>query len=193
VLNFAVATIAERTNALKTANQKLKKLSRMDGLTGIANRRLFDDSLRNEWRRAVRHKTDLSLILLDVDHFKQYNDMYGHQQGDRCLVAVAGAIGNQVTRPADLVARYGGEEFAVILPNTDAEGALQVAEKIRRAVFDLKVSHEGSETSSFVTLSLGVDSTQPKAEDKISAFVERTDQALYQAKRTGRNKVMVSA
>ena len=152
VFDFTAATIAERTNALKIANHALEKLSRIDGLTGIANRRMFDDHLKNEWLRAVRDKGKVSLIILDVDHFKQYNDMYGHQEGDRCLAAIAAAIEREVTRPADLVARYGGEEFTVILPDTDDRGAFHVAEKIRQAVCDLKIVHKGSETTDVITL-----------------------------------------
>lgn len=192
-LEMMMSTIAERTEALKTANEKLKQISIRDGLTGIANRRLFDEFLEREWRRMSRMKSHLSLILADVDYFKRYNDMYGHQQGDNCLVAVASAIAAQVRRPADLAARYGGEEFAIILPDTDIEGASHVAEQIRRAVVDMRIAHEGCKTAEFITLSLGVNTIVPGPEDDMRTFVDEADQALYQAKRAGRNQSSLSS
>lgn len=192
VLDFTSATIAERTDELKSVNKKLEKLSSVDALTGVANRRMFDDHMEKEWLRAARQKTRLSLILVDVDHFKHYNDFYGHQKGDRCLRAIASAIQRQVTRPADLVARYGGEEFAVILPETEAKGAWSVAEKIRLAVNDLQINHQGSEAADVVTLSLGVASMAPDAKDQRRTLIQKADEALYQAKRTGRNRAVLS-
>jgi len=192
VLDFTSVTIAERTDELKSVNKKLEKLSCVDALTGIANRRIFDEHMEKEWLRAARQKTDLSLILMDVDHFKHYNDFYGHQKGDQCLHAIASAIKSQVTRPADLVARYGGEEFAVILPETDATGAYKVAEKIRRAVYDLQINHQKSETADVVTLSLGVASMTPGAKDERRAFIQEADESLYQAKKAGRNRAILS-
>jgi diguanylate cyclase (GGDEF)-like protein len=192
VLDFVSATIAERTDELKRVNKELEKLSSVDALTGVANRRRFDDHMEKEWLRAARQNTRLSMILADVDHFKHYNDFYGHQEGDRCLRAIASAIQRQVTRPADLVARYGGEEFAVILPETEAKGACMVAEKIRRAVHDLQIDHQGSEAADVVTLSLGINSITPGPEDEKRAFIQKADESLYQAKKTGRNTAVLA-
>jgi diguanylate cyclase (GGDEF)-like protein len=176
--------------ALQKANEKLQQLATMDGLTGIANRRRFDDRLQQEWRRLGREGAALSLILCDIDHFKLYNDTYGHQAGDDCLRAVAGTMADTARRPADLVARYGGEEFAVILPNTDMEGAVRVAQEIRAAVKEKELAHNSSPVSPVVTLSLGVTTAIPNPQLPPESLVERADQALYEAKEQGRDRVV---
>jgi len=177
--------------ALVKANQELERLATVDSLTGIANRRLFDEYLGIEWLQMFREQLPLSLILCDVDFFKLYNDTYGHLVGDFCLQQVATTISACVKRPADLVTRYGGEEFAVILPNTDANGALQVAESIRQKVQALKITHTTSSVSEFVTLSLGVTTVIPNAEINPDILIAITDKALYSAKQQGRNRIVL--
>lgn len=174
---------------LREANEQLKKIAFLDGLTQVANRRRFEAYLSHEWRRLARDQMPLSLILCDIDYFKKFNDVYGHQAGDGCLRQVAGAISRSVKRPADLVARYGGEEFAVILPGTDLAGAEKVAEDMRLAVRSHRIPHSGSEVEPFVTLSLGVATCHPTAHNCSAALVRRADEALYQAKREGRDRV----
>ncbi len=177
---------------LELANQALQRLATSDGLTQIANRRRFDEYLDQEWRRMVREKAPLSLILCDVDFFKTYNDTYGHQAGDKCLQQVAKALSLCVSRPADLVARYGGEEFAVILPNTNAEGAVQIAEKVRFKIKALEIAHANSQVSTCLTLSLGVASIVPSHESSPAMLISAADQALYQAKAEGRDAVRLA-
>lgn len=189
-----VQTIRERTEELKRANEQLTLLSMRDGLTGIPNRRMFDGRLKQEWRRAMRDKSPISIILGDVDFFKNYNDAHGHLQGDQCLIAVAAVLQEQMQRPADLVARFGGEEFAVILADTDAEGARHVAESLRQAVLELHLEHGLSEAAPFVTMSFGVASIIPEPQDGDSGMAEllrRADLAMYEAKRHGRDRVVV--
>ncbi|MBE9042481.1 diguanylate cyclase [Oscillatoriales cyanobacterium LEGE 11467] len=177
--------------ALHAANRELEKLASLDGLTQVANRRCFDEFLDRELRRMTRERSSLSLILCDVDYFKKYNDRYGHQAGDRCLQQVAGALRHAVRRPADLVARYGGEEFAVILPNTDANGAIRVAELIQQEIHQLQLVHEGSETSPLVTLSMGISDAMPSTENLPEDAIAAADKALYEAKARGRNQFCV--
>jgi len=188
-----VQTINDRTEQLQLANEQLIFLSVQDGLTGIANRRMFDSYMRKEWRRAMREQTPLSVVMLDVDFFKGYNDAYGHQQGDRCLVAVAAAMQQHVRRPADLAARYGGEEFVLVLPNTHAEGARLLAERVREGIQALKIEHRASTVSPFVSVSLGVVTAIPycgQNEAGLDAFLEAADQGLYLAKHQGRNRTI---
>jgi len=192
-LDTLVQTINDRTVELQRANEQLTQLSLNDALTGIANRRMFDAYLKQEWRRAMREQTPLSVMLADVDHFKSYNDTYGHQQGDMCLIGVAAVMQLHMQRPADLLARYGGEEFAVILPGTDAEGARHMAEVLGQAVRDLRIDHCGSDAAPYVTLSIGVVTTIPSPEEGdggMDMLLEQADQALYQAKKAGRNRVL---
>lgn len=177
--------------ALLKANQELERLATLDSLTGVANRRLFDEYLGLEWLQMFREQSPLSLILCDVDFFKLYNDTYGHLVGDFCLQQVAATINTCVKRPADLVARYGGEEFAVILPNTDASGALNVAESIREKVQSLNITHAKSSVNEFVTLSLGVTTVIPNTEINPDILIAITDKALYSAKQQGRNRIIV--
>jgi diguanylate cyclase (GGDEF)-like protein len=172
---------------LEIANRELQRLASLDGLTGVANRRRFDEYLDVEWRRLAREKLPLSLILCDIDFFKKYNDTYGHQAGDACLRRVADALRFCARRSVDLVARYGGEEFAVILPNTTDVGASLVAEEIRTVVNALEIAHAQSAVSEHVTLSLGVACMQPTVNAPPSILIAVADAALYKAKAAGRN------
>lgn len=181
------------TEQLEAANRELKRIVSIDGLTQIANRRCFDEVLQQEWKRLKREQLPLSLILCDIDCFKAYNDTYGHQAGDECLKQVANTICQYARRPADLVARYGGEEFAMILPNTEAEGAIQVAESIRAGVKALNLVHAGSKVSEFVTLSLGVACVIPSPESSIEQLITGADKALYQAKTEGRDRLQFNS
>lgn len=176
---------------LQATNRELRRLSSIDALTGIANRRHFDETLAREWRRAQRYAKALALIVCDVDYFKQFNDMYGHQTGDDCLRTVARVLEREARRPTDLVSRYGGEEFAVILPDTDAQGAVMVAERMRAAVQAMELMHAGSEVARVVTVSAGVAAHTPhRGEANPQRLVQAADAALYQAKRLGRNRVL---
>ncbi len=183
-----VETLRDLTDH-KNAQTALQQMACLDGLTSIANRRGFDERLKAEWSRAQRQKEPLSLILADVDFFKLYNDLYGHQSGDECLKEVAGAIKRRILRGTDLVARYGGEEFTVILPNTDLNGACIVAEGIRSAVETMALPHATSKVSSNVTLSLGVACQIPNPDTEPATLILQADQALYAAKDGGRNRV----
>lgn len=180
---------------LKTFADELRRVAAVDGLTGLANRRTFDSQLKLEWSRTARTGNSLSLILLDVDHFKKYNDHYGHPAGDRCLRQVAEALGGQARRSTDLAARVGGEEFALLLPDTDAAGAHDAAERIRAAVAGLSIAHAASTTASHVTVSIGVATCQPNTTNQPRTFedlLDQSDQALYAAKSQGRNRVAVA-
>jgi diguanylate cyclase (GGDEF)-like protein/PAS domain S-box-containing protein len=177
--------------AVRKANEELKRLVAIDGLTQIANRRRFDECLQNEWRRMAREKKSLSLILCDLDFFKLYNDTYGHLSGDDCLRAVAQCVSEQAKRPSDLAARYGGEEFVVLLPNTDSEGGMIVAESILRGVAGLRIEHCRSAVAPHVTLSLGVTTAAPGSGASPGAFVSVADRALYEAKKQGRNRAIL--
>ncbi len=174
---------------LKRRGDILKSLTHLDGLTGIANRRRFDEMLEREWRRCRRNEKPLSLLLMDVDFFKRYNDHYGHIAGDDCLKAVASALAGVVKRPADLMARYGGEEFVALLPETVAPGAQEVGEAIRRAVHDLDIPHAESEVSERVTVSVGCATLVPGGSKVPLELVEAADGRLYTAKEEGRNCV----
>ncbi len=180
---------AELYQQLAAANRELQRLAACDYLTQVANRRRFDEYLQHEWRRQAREQAPISLLLCDVDFFKVYNDTYGHQKGDECLQQVAAAISQAVKRPADLVARYGGEEFAAILPETDLQGALCVAEAIRASVKALKIPHAGSAASEFVSLSIGVATQVPAPNSSASSLIAAADEALYRAKAGGRDRL----
>ena len=183
--------VAERTIQLEEANTKLQELSELDALTSIANRRRFEETLAREWRRATRDALPLSLIMIDIDYFKDFNDAYGHQVGDECLRRVAGEIGEAITRTGDLVARYGGEEFAAILPSTPSRGAIAVAELLRQRVERMATRHPKS-PAGVVTISLGVATMTPGEAFAPDSLVAAADQALYAAKRAGRNRVETS-
>lgn len=180
----------ERENELRELNETLQKLSSIDGLTGVANRRQFDEVIESEYKRARRNNTALSLLLIDIDYFKQYNDTYGHQVGDDCLIKVASILKCVVKRPGDLVARYGGEEFVVVLPETTLDGASKIAENIRLAIFQSEIEHSTSGIGRYLTVSLGV-STLKKHMDTTSKLIKEADIALYEAKRKGRNRVEI--
>jgi diguanylate cyclase (GGDEF)-like protein/PAS domain S-box-containing protein len=193
--------ISQRKQAehrLEVANAELTRLATTDGLTGIANRRRFDEALEHEWSRASREELPLTLLLLDVDRFKLFNDRYGHQDGDACLHAVAQAIAGCAERPADLVARYGGEEFVVLLPDTDAEGAAILAERVRCAIASLQVPHAANAAhGGVVTASIGSATLVPSARRDMAStlpggpaeLIAAADRMLYEAKRSGRNRV----
>ena len=180
--------VAERTEALAIANQRLEQLNASDGLTGLANRRHFDVVLRREWLRACLVKASLGLVFIDIDHFKAYNDHYGHVGGDRCLRAVALALQGSVRQDVDLAARYGGEEFALILPGADLALATTLAARARAAVLSLLEPHLAS-SFAFVTVSAGVAATVPVNDSGHERLIETADAALYRAKRQGRNRV----
>ena len=192
----AYQALRDLQNALETShaqleesNRELHRLSSLDGLTGIANRRQFDKMLDQEWQRALRNCTELALIMIDIDFFKLFNDTYGHQAGDDCLKAVALTLDRIVHRPSDMVARYGGEEFAAILPETDIEGALRVAEKMRDTVARLNMRHDASKVSDKITLSIGVASMSPRGNEDPDILLAAADDALYRAKHAGRNRI----
>ena len=192
-LQFHQAMVAQQklTKELEIANRELKMQASLDALTGVANRRRFDEYLHLEWRRMAREKFPLSLILADVDFFKLYNDTYGHPAGDECLKQVAQILQKTLKRPADLVARYGGEEFVAVLPNTSLSGAVRVAEKMLLELKAKAISHEGSTVSKYVTLSLGVTSVIPNNGSSEKMLIEVADKALYKAKSEGRDRLIV--
>ncbi|TAN44108.1 MAG: PleD family two-component system response regulator [Nitrospirae bacterium] len=174
---------------LKRQRDLLARLSSLDGLTGIANRRSFDEYLDREWRRATRTGSPMGLIMLDIDYFKKYNDTYGHAIGDECLKAVAKAFQSALERPADFAARYGGEEFACILPDTDIQGATVIAGYIAEAVRKLAIPHSASPVAPYVTVSIGVSVIQPSPALHPSSLIEASDRKLYEAKHKGRNRI----
>lgn len=186
-----VSMAVARERKLREMALELESQTLVDGLTGIANRRRFDLHLEDEFRRAKRSNAPLSLIMIDVDYFKNYNDNYGHLRGDECLVRIAEALNSTLHRSRDLVARYGGEEFTVILPDTDADGALQMAESMRAAIEALALEHAHAASAAQVTVSLGVSTLIPEHAGNTGALIHAADRALYQAKRSGRNCVVV--
>ena len=174
---------------LAEANRTLKKLSSLDGLTGIANRRSFDETLQKEWNRAIRSEKSIGLIMLDIDFFKLYNDHYGHQGGDDCLKKVAQGLTSAIHRDTDFLARYGGEEFSAILPDTDINGAVKVAEEMRLAVKEQNIAHAKSKVADIVSISIGVSAFIPQRGADPEVLIVAADQALYRAKENGRNRV----
>jgi len=190
VLDSLENQVKERTAELTIANEKLESLANIDSLTQIANRRCFDDYLAMEWQHHQREKIPLALLLIDIDYFKNYNDCYGHQQGDNCLTQVAQTLAKVPQRGTDLVARYGGEEFAVVLPHTNTPQALAVAELVRKAIASLQIPHQDSRVNDFVTLSIGVASLIPIPAETPEMLIHQADQALYTAKSQGRNRAI---
>ena len=181
-------SLVKWTFALEQANKQLNKLALVDELTQITNRRGFEQYFQREYRRMKRDKKPLSLIIADVDYFKNYNDRYGHKVGDHCLKKIAQAIRSSLKRAGDLVCRYGGEEFAIILPDTDSYGAIHIAETIREQIQALQIEHESSSVSNIITLSLGITTTMANTATQPNIMIEIADRALYQAKQQGRNR-----
>lgn len=188
----AFKALRELQVELEHSNTELQKLTCLDGLTGIANRRRFDEFVDNECLRSARDNTILSLILLDIDFFKPYNDNYGHLAGDGCLRQVASALSEVVHRPADLVARYGGEEFVVVLPNTDIDGAIKLADVLCKKIRSLNIPHAYSEVAEHLTISLGITSRVACESSSPTDLIALADEALYQAKESGRDRYIVS-
>lgn len=186
----AYRALRESQQQLQKSNFELQRLTNTDGLTSIANRRYFDDYLNAEWKRAKRVQQEISLLLIDVDNFKLYNDNYGHVAGDQVLKNVARAMEASAVRSSDLSARYGGEEFAVILPGTDADGARTAGEKLREMVEALHIGHAHSVTSEWVTVSIGTATVIPKEDQIQSDLIRLADKRLYKAKQSGKNRVM---
>jgi diguanylate cyclase (GGDEF)-like protein len=202
IVAFALISVAIVISYLRNINQILQQkvqektlalstLANLDSLTQLANRRRFDEVLEQEWRRMRRLHLPLALILCDVDYFKRYNDTYGHQAGDECLRSIAQILRSHIKRPGDLVARYGGEEFAIILPNTECSQATQLATQILNAVLHLKIAHEQSDISPYITLSIGISSIVPNGYHQPANLVQLADQALYEAKSQGRNRLIM--
>lgn len=180
--------LVDMTQKLNEANVKLQRLSATDGLTGISNRRMYDELAIREWRRCERMNKPLALVMIDVDHFKLFNDKYGHQAGDECLKKVADQVGRAAPRATDLAARYGGEEFVLVLGETDTDGAKWIANRLRQQVSDLNIPHYATE-SRHVTISCGVASVVPDDKTTLETLLKSADFALYQAKKTGRDRV----
>jgi diguanylate cyclase (GGDEF)-like protein len=186
--------VQERTRDLEAAltelsetNSRLLDMSMCDGLTGLKNRRFFDECIQREWERARRARSPVSLLLVDIDHFKAVNDTWGHTGGDACLKALAQTMQDSLRRASDEAARYGGEEFAVVLPNTALAGALQMAEKLRSRIENMRIVHD--EVEIHITASIGVASRTPEFEEPVGALIVDADRALYRAKDRGRNRV----
>ena len=182
--------VKERTALLEDANRKLQEISLRDGLTKVANRRMFDQYLETECKRMRRTKGPISLLMCDIDYFKQYNDTYGHQKGDECLIKVANKLHSSTQRVSDIVGRYGGEEFGVILPNTPKIGAVILANKLRTDISELKIPHELSNVSEYISISIGVATINPVSENAPELLIKKSDGALYDAKWKGRNRVV---
>lgn len=187
-----VRRLERANNRLEIANIELGTQAETDGLTGIGNRRFFEQRFTQEWARALRHGSDIACVMIDVDYFKQFNDRYGHASGDECLKRIAEILGGGLKRPTDIVARYGGEEFIVLLPETSLDGAQAVAERLRLSVAELGIPNEDAPGTRQVSISLGVACTRPGYDSKQHAVVAAADDALYAAKRTGRNRVMAA-
>ena len=170
----------------------LNKLARIDALSGLANRRHLDESLRREWERARREQHSLAIVFIDIDYFKHYNDHYGHSAGDRCLAMMGSILGMALHRPTDLAARYGGEEFMLVLPNTDADGARLVAERISATLDEMALPHPGSKTAGHVTVSIGIAACVPQRESDARILVDFADAALYESKSLGRHRITVA-
>ena len=186
---FDISARKETEQKLLALQQELEALSFKDGLTGVANRRMFDSVLETEWTRARRDNQPLSLILIDIDYFKQYNDRYGHIEGDDCLRRVGQALTAAATRARDLVARFGGEEFALLLPETDAAAAFTVAERCRNLIFKEQIAHAASPVGQILTVSQGVGTCIPGRDDAPLDYVKSVDSRLYRAKQDGRNRI----
>ncbi|HIM07789.1 MAG: diguanylate cyclase [Gammaproteobacteria bacterium] len=181
--------VQQRTNELSKVNEALQKLADVDGLTQIANRHNFDETLQKELQRAIRHQHLISLMMCDIDYFKQYNDRYGYLAGDECLINVAKCLKSSFKRASDVPARYGGEEFAVILPHTARMEARLMSERFIKSIETLKIPHETSDISDYVTISIGIVSVIPDLPCDINALIKAADNKLYEAKNNGRNRI----
>ncbi len=189
---FDITEHKRQEEKLQELQRQLEEYSYKDGLTKIANRRLFEDFYQREWQSAIRQNTALSIILLDIDFFKQYNDCYGHMVGDVCLQQLAQLLEGCIHRPRDLVARFGGEEFVLVLPETTLDGATIMAEKIIQTLAEAKIPHAASPIAAHVTASLGVKTIVPQQQDDAIEFLKEIDQHLYQAKQKGRNRYLAA-
>lgn len=189
---YAQKALETTNQQLDKANKQLSLLANHDALTGLANRRRFDEYLQQIWKQVQREQQSLTLLICDIDYFKQYNDTYGHLEGDICLRSVAQRIHQVIVRPLDLVARFGGEEFAIILPNTGLAGGQVVADKLHVAIHQAQLLHRDSAVSDYVTISIGVASLRSQSQKSLSDLINAADQALYQAKQSGRDQVFVS-
>ena len=187
-LMHQLATVNQQ---LAAANRELQHLTRIDSLTQVANRRCFEEILTKEWGRLARQQRSLGVLLCDVDFFKQYNDLYGHLAGDRCLKDISELLRLSILRSADLVARYGGEEFIILLPETDAAGTMCVAERIHTKIRNAAIPHTGSKAAAIVTLSIGVACTAPEITGHPKHLLDIADRALYDAKAKGRNQTVM--
>jgi diguanylate cyclase (GGDEF)-like protein/PAS domain S-box-containing protein len=187
---FDISERKKTEERLISLQKELEDLSFKDGLTGVANRRMFDSIMELEWENARRNNQPLSLIMIDIDYFKQYNDHYGHLQGDECLKRVASALNSAATRARDAFARFGGEEFVLVLPETDEASAHKIAERCRSLIFKEQIPHEKSQTGQLLTVSMGVGTITPTHRDEVMSFIEAVDQRLYQAKQRGRNCIV---
>ncbi|OGU34985.1 MAG: diguanylate cyclase, partial [Hydrogenophilales bacterium RIFOXYA1_FULL_63_33] len=187
---FDISERKKTEEQLVILQKELEALSFKDGLTGVANRRMFDSILEVEWAHARRNNQPLSVIMLDIDYFKQYNDSYGHIEGDACLKRVAQTLNSAATRARDLFARFGGEEFVLVLPGTDEGSAAKIAERCRSLIFKEQIPHAQSPVSQILTVSLGVGTITPSHQDDPLAFIEAVDRRLYQAKQHGRNCIV---
>lgn len=179
------------TKELENLNDKLKDLTLVDPLTGVRNRRHFNQIINVEWNRAIRFRYPISILMIDIDFFKQYNDTYGHLNGDKCIKEVAIVLSKEVKHAGDFFARYGGEEFIAVLADTDAKGALVVAQRMKTSILRLEIPHKKSEISDFVTVSIGVSSMLPQERSVYKDMITKADEALYDAKKSGRNKIVV--
>jgi diguanylate cyclase (GGDEF)-like protein len=187
---FDISERKKTEEKLIELQKELEALSYLDSLTGVANRRMFDIMLEREWADAQRNQQPLSLILLDIDYFKQYNDHYGHLQGDECLKQVAQTLSDVATRPRDFLARFGGEEFVLVLPQTNAEAAKKIGERCRDFIAHAQIPHAKSFIGNNLTISLGIGTIVPAKEDDQTAFIKEVDRRLYQAKQSGRNCIV---
>jgi diguanylate cyclase (GGDEF)-like protein len=191
-LDAKVLELETLQHKLEASNEKLRQLSSLDGLTDIPNRRFFDETMAREWQRGIRNQKPLSLILGDIDHFKAFNDAYGHVEGDDCLKRVAKALGGSILREVDTIARYGGEEFAAILPETDEVGGVMIIERMLENIENLKIPHVASPTADHITVSFGLSTMVPDADISPTQLIESADKALYLAKNSGRNTYTIS-
>jgi diguanylate cyclase (GGDEF)-like protein/PAS domain S-box-containing protein len=187
---FDISERKRTEEQLAALRRELEELSFKDGLTGVANRRRFDVVMETEWNSACRNKQPVSVLMLDIDCFKQYNDHYGHLEGDQCLKRVAKLLTLAASRPRDFVARFGGEEFIIVMPDTNETEAYKIASRCRELITNEHIPHKGSDVSKYLTASIGISTTTPNCGDEAMPFIEQTDRRLYQAKQRGRNTVV---